>query len=107
MLTCPYTEAGQCKPAHDKLKEGVSKTQGLFLSSNLYYLQQTCPILIRSTLTLILHYSAFPSLAIESPWPISSKPQIRLVDATQRMCIFSQYNVHTTAGDPAAAAGCS
>eukprot|EP00116_Pleurobrachia_bachei_P009095 sb/3469357/ len=39
-----------------------NKTQGLFLSSaktqnaqkaNLYYLQQTCPILIRSTLTLI------------------------------------------------------
>eukprot|EP00116_Pleurobrachia_bachei_P017629 sb/3477891/ len=61
MLTCPYTEAGHCKPAHHKFKECVSKSQRLFLSSaktqnaqkaNLYYLQQTCPILIGSTLTL-------------------------------------------------------
>eukprot|EP00116_Pleurobrachia_bachei_P002243 sb/3462505/ len=31
-LTCPFTEAGQCKPRYWKFKECVSKTQGLFLS---------------------------------------------------------------------------
>eukprot|EP00116_Pleurobrachia_bachei_P005876 sb/3466138/ len=30
-LTCPYTDAGPCKPAHYEYKECVSKTQGLFL----------------------------------------------------------------------------